>query len=163
MTPLLIITGLLVAAASVAAIFTAWKWHPATGYAGLVITFIGAPGVGTPGLLIFWGIAAVLAAGINLMLPTAIAKARTGVAYMTAAAVAGLMVGLLTGAEWMVFGAAIGAILGAISFARTPTGRDLGFPSRKFFNYLCAKAIPAVVTISLAGYAILISIEAYKI
>ncbi|MDE6396676.1 MAG: hypothetical protein K2K84_05345, partial [Muribaculaceae bacterium] len=51
----------------------------------------------------------------------------------------------------LIGGACLGAFLGALAFSRTAAGRPMHFPSSKFFNYLGAKGIPPVVTLSMVG------------
>ena len=45
---------------------------------------------------------------------------------------------------------------GGYVYARTPAGKPLGFPSAQFFQYLCAKGLPAVVTVSIIGIAVML-------
>ena len=65
------------------------------------------------------------------------------------------MTGLVISHAWMIIGGVAGAILGGIAYSKTPAGKALGFPSSKFLNYLCAKGLPAVIAVCMAGTALL--------
>ena len=89
------------------------------------------------------------------MLPKKITSSRLGIGYIAGAALAGTFVGLAMSHEWMIIGAVAGATLGGIAYSRTPAGRIMEFPSSKFLNYLCAKGLPAVVTMCMVGTSVL--------
>lgn len=66
-----------------------------------------------------------------------------------------MMVGLtFATSATIIIGSAIGALLGALAFAKTNSGKSLNFPSRQFFNYLAAKGLPIIVTASIIGVTI---------
>jgi len=158
---LLIILGLTAMAASLVLIFVPWRWSAGMAFAGMVLVYSGAPGIATWKLPVFWGIAAALTIVLNHTLPAAVATSRAGNGYIAGGAVMGLAVGAIITPAWMVTGTCIGAILGALALSRTPAGRALEFPSAKFISYLCAKGLPAAVTLSIIGYGTLIAIENY--
>ena len=113
------------------------------------------PGI-DPGatVFIFWGVAAAIVLGLRFMLSESVRRSRLGLPYITGAALAGMLVGLaLSSHAAIVAGAFIGAALGGVAYARTPAGKVLEFPSSRFLNYLCAKALPAIVTMSIVGTA----------
>ncbi len=128
------------------------------GLAGIGLTAVHA--TSTP--LIFWGIATVIVLILQYLLPKNISTSRRGVGYIAGAALAGTFVGLAISHEWMIIGAVAGAILGGIAYSRTPAGSVMEFPSSKFLNYLCAKGLPAVVTMSIVGTALLWLIAAFS-
>ncbi|MCM1355577.1 MAG: hypothetical protein NC212_04120 [Staphylococcus sp.] len=105
--------------------------------------------------LIFWGVAAVIVIALQYLLPRNVVESRRGVGYMAGAALAGAFVGMVISHGWMVVGAVIGAVLGAIAYSRTPVGKMMEFPSSKFLNYLCAKGLPAVITMCIVGTTVL--------
>ena len=106
----------------------------------------------TDGTMIFWGIATALVFINRLLLPAFIRNSSRGVGYIGGGALAGMAVGLtMYTAASVIIGAIIGAFLGAIAYTRTRSGKILEFPTFKFFNYLGAKGIPAVMTASMAG------------
>ncbi len=105
--------------------------------------------------LIFWGISTGIVICLEYMLPKKITSSRRGVGYIAGAALAGTFVGLAMSHEWMIIGAVAGATLGGIAYSRTPAGRIMEFPSSKFLNYLCAKGLPAVVTMCMVGTSVL--------
>lgn len=108
-------------------------------------------------LMTSWGIAVAIVLVIDMMQPRRLARCTNGMTYIGIGALVGMMVGM-TGFSylWMVAGAAIGVIAGGYVYARTPAGRPLGFPSAQFFQYLCAKGLPAVVTVSIIGIAVML-------
>ncbi len=126
-----------------------------------VTTYLGLLGIGltvvnisaTP--LAFWGISTGIVMCLEYMLPKKITSSRRGVGYIAGAALAGTFVGLAMSHEWMIIGAVAGATLGGIAYSRTPAGRIMEFPSSKFLNYLCAKGLPAVVTMCMVGTSVL--------
>lgn len=102
--------------------------------------------------LIFWGVATVIVVINNVLLPGFVRNSSQGLGYIGGGALAGMAVGLtLYRAASVVGGAIIGAVLGAVAYGRTRRGANLEFPTVKFFNYLGAKGIPAVVASSMAG------------
>lgn len=101
---------------------------------------------------IFWGIAVLITIGINYMLPREVACSRAGLPFIAGGSLTGTAVGMATATSaGIISGAALGAFFGALAFANTPGGRAMTFPSAKFFNYLAAKGLPVIVTLSLAG------------
>lgn len=149
----LTITGVLLLAAAVVLAFVPKPWSAPLAWAGLLSLAISDTIESSSSILIFWGIAALIAWGINIMLPRAVARSSMGVAYMTGAALAGTSVGMLLSGAGMIAGSVLGAFCGALAFSRTPAGNTLHFPSKQFVNYLCAKGLPAVVTTCIAGEA----------
>lgn len=103
---------------------------------------------------VFWGLAMLIAVALGLMLPPSVTRSRIGMSYICGASFAGMLVGLaLSSHAAVVAGAFAGAALGGVAFAKTPSGKVLEFPTSKFLNYLCAKGLPAVVTMSIIGTA----------
>lgn len=156
LSTILISLGVAALVASVVMLFRAWRWCPAVAFGGMVLCALGNPGVARPLMLIFWGIAAGIALAINLTLPRRVALSRTGVGYIAGGAVLGTVVGYLLGMSAMVLCDVIGVCLGALAFSRTPAGRTLEFPSSKFIQYLCAKGLPAAVTLAVAAFSVIL-------
>lgn len=148
---LIILAGLLALSAIVCA-FASWRWAAAAGYLSLWPLYY-LPHFAIPdGIMVFWGIATLIALGINYMLPFQIATSRVGMPYMAGAALCGTMLGLIAATEaGMICGAAAGVLCGAIAYSRTPRGRVLDFPSSQFFNYVLAKGLPLIVVMSTSG------------
>lgn len=159
MTEALTYIGLMGIGITIVLTFIPWRWTVLAAYATLWLCYLGEPGAAYPALLIFWGVAALIVTGLNILLPRQVVSSRVGVGYFAGGALTGLVLGLLIAAQWMVIGSAVGAILGAMAYSRTPAGSELGFPSRRFFNYLCAKALPIVVSLSMAGYGFIIALQ----
>lgn len=146
--------GLMLCLAGVVATFFSRGWSALVGYAGLLVIYLwGDAGVSSAQAW-FWGVAALIAWGICMMLPSMIARSRAGVGYITGAALAGAFVGMLISHAGMIVGAVVGAFCGALAYSRTPGGKAIEFPSSKFLHYLCAKGLPAVVAICIMCVAI---------
>lgn len=104
------------------------------------------------GQMIFWGVAVAIVAVNRFLLPAFVRNSRRGVGYIGVGAIVGMALGLIVGRPAPITGGAIlGALLGAIAYTRTEGGAALEFPTSKFFNYLGAKGIPAVITASIVG------------
>lgn len=156
-----IIISALLTLFSVVMAFRAWRWTPLTAYMAMWPLYYLTEFTGfTDSLLTFWGIATLIALGINYMLPFSVATSRTGMAYMAGGALAGTFVGLLaTPVAGVICGSAAGGFLGALAFSRMRAGKVLAFPSRRFFNYIVAKGLPLVVEMSASG---LVGIAIYQ-
>lgn len=153
MSIILTITGVLLLAAGVVLAFMPKSWSAPMAWLGLLLLRLGADVDAPWSSLLFWGCAALIAWGICVLLPKAVANSRKGVGYIVGASLAGTLVGMLLSAAGMIVGSALGAFCGALAFSRTPAGAVMRFPSRQFFNYLCAKGLVAVVTTCIAGEA----------
>ena len=79
---------------------------------------------------------------------------RLGVPYIFTASLAGMLIGLTVSHAAMIVGAFFAAILGGVAYGRTPKGLQLAYPSHRFWNYLCAKGLPAVISFSIIGTTI---------
>lgn len=147
--------GIAVALAAIVTAFIPWRWSVVLGAAALVIEFFALNGMMETTALIFWLIAALMVAGLSFMLPRAVSASRQGVGYVAGGTLAGIAVGYLIAPWWMVLGAIIGTVLGAVAYSMTPAGRHLEFPSGRFVQYLCAKGFPAVVTLAMGALSII--------
>ena len=166
MTIFFTILTICAVAAAVAGIFLSWRWSAIPAWLALVPMYFveGQPIAGSA--LTFWGAACAIALGINTLLPTAVVRSRVAVPYMTVGALAGAFAGMLMPIQQagMILGAVVGMLLGAIAYSRTPAGMSKGlvFPSRRWFNYACAKGFPIIVTIATAAIAIMAVIRIYS-
>ena len=152
---LLLITGLLLLAASL--VFTLRQWLPSaiTAFAALVAlhfsTFICLP-IST---FAFWGTASLIALAIVGLSPKGEPGGTSvGNLYLSAGALAGLFVGIAVDARVMILCAIAGTFFGLLAFARTPKGCWIKFPSSNFIHYFCAKGMNIIVTVAMAGIAI---------
>ncbi len=138
---------ILLACFALVATFASWRWSPAIAWCAMIPLV----GLAEWQFLLYWGLTALIALGINYMLPADIAKSRVGVSYIAGGALTAAVVDvLLIHSNWgIVVGAAVGAMLGALVHGRTSKGKLLVFPSKQFFNYLCVKGLPITVNISL--------------
>lgn len=103
--------------------------------------------------LIFWGVATLIALGITYMIPRNVAYSRVGVGFIGGGALVGAVLGMLTNTmAGIIVCTAAGVLMGGIAYTRTMVGRNImSFPSRRFFNYLGAKGLPAIVALSMAA------------
>lgn len=154
MSNLLMICGAVVLTASLVLMFAPRRESAPVAFAGLLLLQLSGHIVVSTTQLVFWGVAALIVLGLNVLLPASVAGSSRGVAYMAGGALAGTLVGMLTGSAGLIIGSVAGALCGAVAYSRTPGGRDLGFPSQKFFNYAAAKGFPAVITSCIIGIAI---------
>lgn len=159
MSTILLISGIIALVAGFLAIMRPYIPGALLAYAGLWLLKWGGVLHPSTSLLISWGVIVVIVLIIDYLLPAGIARATNGMAYMGVGGLVGLFVGM-TGFSlaWAVTGAAAGVLLGALAFTRMPGGRELGFPSSRFFQYLCAKGLPAVVTLGIIGIAVLLAV-----
>lgn len=151
MTTLWLILGIILLASSL--VFTVRPVIPATfaAYASLwLIKWSGAVPM-PPAILAFWGVATLLVLCIDFLLPRQVTASRAGLAYLGGGSLAGMLVGLIFSYPLMIAGAAVGAVLGAMAYSRTPGGKTIKFPSSRFIQYLCAKGLPIIVTICIIG------------
>lgn len=124
-------------------------------YAGMWLMKLSGAIVPTERTLASWGMAVAVVVIIDSLQPRSLARCANGMAYIGGGAVVGMAVGMTTLAYlWMAVGAAVGALAGGFAYSRTPAGRPLAFPSARFFHYLCAKGLPAVVTATIIGIAL---------
>lgn len=152
----LTIIGLVALAGALATLFVSWRWSAAVAFAGMCLIAWGNPGVVRAVMLIFWGVAAAIVVAINYMLPAAVATGRMGIGYIAGGALLGTLTGYLLGPGAIVLCDVVGTFLGALAFSRTPAGRHLDFPSSKFIQYLCAKGLPAAVTLAIIAFSVIV-------
>ena len=151
---ILLSLAILLAIVAIALCFVPWRWSAAPAMAAMLLAWFALPTPAGTTTLIMWSVTAILAMALNKILPEAVAKSRRGTGYIAGGALAGIFIGYLISRPWMVAGAALGAILGGVAYCFTPQGRGLRFPSPEFVQYLCAKGLPAVVTISMSAITV---------
>lgn len=154
MTMILTILASLLLAASVVLAFLPSRWSVMTAWVGLLLMGIGSGLAIGVAIYIFWGVAAAIVIALSYLLPPGITRSTRGNGYIVGATLAGALVGLVLSHAGMIVGAVLGAFCGALAYSRTPAGTALAFPSGKFLNYLCAKGLPAVITMCTVGTAI---------
>lgn len=164
MTTFLLITAVLAALAAVVLCFMSWRWSAAPALAGYLTAWAVACHGSAPWTSpVMWTVTALMALMLNMILPVQVSTSRRGNGYIAGGALTGLVACLLISLPWMVAGAAFGAAIGGIAYSLTPRGRSLSFPSRGFIHYLCAKGLPAVVTVSIAALTVLEAVNAHVI
>ena len=111
-------------------------------YAGLWILKASGAIDASASLMTAWGIAVIILLLIDYMQPPAMAGTAVGLNFMSQAGI--------------VICVAAGVVFGGLAYSRSVSGRALGFPSVRFFQYLCAKGFPIAVTFSIIGVAVLL-------
>lgn len=154
MTTLFLILSILLA--GVALFLTLRPFVPSTFIAYLSLWMVKWSGVvAVPEvMLIFWGIATLLTLVINNSLPRQASKSIAGAAYISGGSLTGMLVGLISSYQLMIIGAAVGALFGAMAYSRTPQGSTIKKPASRFIQYVAAKGLPTIITISLIGIVI---------
>lgn len=163
MTTLWLVLGIMLLASSLVFIVRPVLPSVFTAYASLwLIKWSGAVPM-PPAILAFWGVAALLVLCIDFLLPRRTVTSQAGLAYLGGGSLAGMLVGLIFSYPLMIVGAAAGAVFGAIAYSRTPGGNAIKFPSSQFIQYLCAKGLPVIVTISIIGVVLEIFLMAHHV
>ncbi len=148
---LLIISALLTGVAIVLAYRAVW-WTVILSLAALIVGKLSGIAAIDTSSLIFWSVSSVIVLAINCLLPKQIRDSHVGMSYLCTGALAGSFLGLLSNTTAGVISAcAVCIVLAALAFSRQAAGQVLEFPSKKFFNYLCAKGLPLVVIFSMLG------------
>lgn len=154
---ILAITAIALCALGVLACFTPRLPAAVPAYAGLLCAYMaGARYIGV-GVLVFWGIAALIVIAIGRLAPSRTPFGAAGNTYVTVGAIAGTLLGYLWAptAAAVITGSAAGAVLGALAFRSTPAGpRKLPLFSPHFINFLCATGLRAVVACSICGITV---------
>ena len=127
-----------------------------TAYAGLLLLhFFGCINL-TDSSLAFWGVASLLASSIAILSPRSEpGGSRHGNSYLLLGAAAGLLVGMSIDASVMTLSAIIGTILGQLFYCQTPTGKWVKFSFHIFIRYLCSVGLKIIVSIAIAGVAVM--------
>ncbi|MBO7609474.1 MAG: hypothetical protein J6S96_04660 [Muribaculaceae bacterium] len=152
----LLVLGILCLFASLIMLFYP-RWVPAAvpAFVGLLLLhwsyFIAVP----LGTFLFWGAAALMVWGIIYMSPQGeIDGKKSSNLYVGASAIAGALLGMIVDPRIMVLGVILGAFVGQLAYSRTPHGKWLTKSPSIFFQYFCAKCLPAIVAVSIIGIAI---------
>lgn len=109
-------------------------------------------------MLAYWGVMVAIVVVVSSMLSPVLLKTTQGMLHITLSSLAGMLLGLSFGYAPMVVGAFVGAAAGTLFFSRTPKGAGLRGSTYRVVQYFCAKGLPAVITVSLAGIAIEVAI-----
>lgn len=157
MSTILLIAGIICLAAAL--ILVLWpRWVAAVpAYAGLVLLhwsyYIAVPMM----WLIFWGIAALITAGLFYLTPKGEPDGhRSSNFYVGLTSMAGGLLGILfQRPALMVLGVIVGAAIGQLAYSRTPAGKWMLNPSTMFARYFAAKCLPAIIAISIVCIAIM--------
>ena len=133
-----------------------FSFSSALAYAGMLVLHLCGYINLVDSSLAFWGIAALLACGIALLSPREEpGGAGKGNLYLLLGAVAGLLVGMSIDASVMTLSAIIGTILGQLFYCQTPTGKWVKFSFHIFIRYLCSVGLKIIVSIAIAGVAVM--------
>lgn len=165
MNTFLIIAGVLLWAASLAALFSRPLLSPAMSYIALLcVSFCeryGYPLLPVNNTILYgWLCITVVVMLATMMQPPVVRRQSRGMGYITGGALTGLAVGLLGFTfssnvsllySVMVTGVAAGVFFGFLLYSRTPAGAPVAPGSGNFFSYLLAKGFPAAVTVMMMG------------
>ena len=126
------------------------------GYAAMVCMYFTGNVYYSGKVMIFWAVATVIVLGLNMLQPRALTMARQGHAYVSGGALVGVVLGYLVApmASAIILGGAVGAFFGAFAYMRTPKSPRFDVTSSEFVQYLCAKGLPCVVTMSMAALTV---------
>lgn len=163
MSILLVIAGIAVLALGVCLCVRPYVPSPIISYGGLwLLQWSGAISVPQASLS-FWGVVVAVMAVISYLETPSLIKTTQGTTHITVTSLAATLLGMTMGHyATMVVGACVGAVAGAVFFARTSKGAALEFPSSKFVRYMCAKCFPTAVTMALTGIAAMVAIAEYN-
>jgi hypothetical protein len=125
-------------------------------YAAMWVLWLAGPADTLPPAtaMAFWGVAALIVAALDVMIPRKVTSALPGRAHIAGASLAGAIAGMAIASSAIVLGAVTGAFLGMLAFSRTTAGRPARFPSGAFVRHLCALGLPAAVSSSMAAIVI---------
>lgn len=147
----LIFAILFAGVAIVLAYMSKWEAIPAA-FLSLLSGFFGRVASVSAASLIFWGVAAVVVLALWFMLPRHVVASRRGMPFLCTGALAGTVVGMVFNTSaGIILGAAVGIFLAALVMGRSAVGRDLEYPTKKYFNYVLAKGFPVLVTFAILG------------
>ncbi len=138
-----------------------WRLAPSAivSYAAVVCAcFSGAGGqvtVSGNGML-FWGVASVIILGLQLIKTDNPLLTRLSSGYISAGAIVGGVLGLLSGhvASAIIVASAIGAILGLLAYSRTPSGSVIASDRHRLVDLMGAAGLPAVVIAGMSFTAL---------
>lgn len=157
-----LITGAAAIVAAIVLCFIPRGYSALLAFLGMVIFRAGGYAAVSSEQLWFWGAASLIVLAIGILLPVTVATSRRGVGYVTVATATGLFVGVLISPNAMVASGAVGAVCGAMAYSFTPAGKVLDFPSRNFVQYLCAKALPPLITLSVIAITVVLTAAGIK-
>ena len=122
-------------------------------YAAMLVGIAAGEMFFTAYTLIFWGVAALIAAAIGFMMPRVALFERMLQVYVAVGSFAGAIAGFAAGTMAAVIGAAAaGAFAGAFAYSRSPRGRgDTGF---SLIAATAACGLPAVVNFSITALSV---------
>ncbi len=148
----LLMFGSMTMAVSMVLCFMSKRWATPVAYGAMWLCFLSGLVTIEMSTLLFWGLATAICVAIDVMLPPQVSRSCTGLYHIAGGSLAGAVVGMCANTmAGVIVGAALGAFFGALAFSRTQSGRPMHFPSSKFFNYLAAKGLPAIVLMSMLG------------
>ena len=70
---------------------------------------------------------------------------------MGLSAIVGVLLGIMMGQSYVLLGTIVGAMVGAMAYSRTPHGKWIRFAKSTFIQYFCARCLPAIVAVAMAG------------
>ena len=99
-----------------------------------------------------WGGATLVVVAIRYLSPSGEPDGRnTSNIYIGLGSMAGALLGLLAGINYILAGTIIGAVMGAMAYSRTPHGRWIKMGRNTLIQYFCAKCLPTIVAVAMIG------------
>ena len=110
-----------------------------------------------------WGVATGIVAALRRFQPAGEPDGnKVSNLYVGLSSLAGSVLGLTLGKEFILLGAIVGGFMGVMAYSRTPLGKWIKFPTSTFIQYFCAKGLPAIVATAMVGKCIEALIFYYK-
>lgn len=102
--------------------------------------------------LVMWTFATMIVVALRRYQPQGEPDGRnTGNLYVGLSAIVGVLLGIMMGQSYVLLGTIVGAMVGAMAYSRTPHGKWIRFAKSTFIQYFCARCLPAIVAVAMAG------------
>ncbi len=160
MDTLFLILSVICFGASLALIFVRGMLAPVAAFLGLLFMWFSNKLPLNSTIIIMWLCMTALVTCVPMLQDPYTRNRRDGIAYITAGAFTGMVVGLLgitfatTPAMLygiMVVATAVGTFFGYILYTNTPKGKQRNGAEGRSFNYLLAKGFPIAITVMEIG------------
>ncbi len=151
-----IITTNILAAMGIIAMFVPRLPAAIVSYVALICAhFAGATYVDSK-TIIFWSLATLIVLGLRFLQPESVVMTRKGHAYVAIGAITGAILGYATTAtaSSIIIGSAIASFFGGTIYMRTPASQRYAINSPQFLEFIAAKSLPAIVTVSMCAISV---------
>lgn len=155
MTLILIIISSLLLLVALAFTIKPWWVAAVPAWAALMLLYLGdvlQPATLPVWKLVMWTFATMIVVVLRRYQPQGEPDGRnTGNLYVGMAAITGMLLGMVLGQNYVLLGTIVGAIAGLMAYSRTPHGKWIQFAKSTFIQYFCARCLPAIVAVAMAG------------